>query len=421
MQMIKEPYLLVTMCCPCYVDSLGKRYLDPLWAKDLSLHTMYIEQLTIACPRIDRDPPASFVSWESLPLDRVHVVDLPELPSLWAAIIWLPVLVLRLWSAIGRATIVHSGIAGWPIPDGWLTIPLARLRRKFVIVVVKSSFWRISNQETASFKKKMRAVISENLNRWCVDLAHIAIFTHESYKRSLLIHHPERGHVIPASWIDDAFILSQSEAEAEWKRKIENPDKLNLVFVGRLIPEKGITLLLEALQFLHTPPGKISCEIVGDGGLMPQCVQLAERLKNKVDVKFLGAIEYGLRFFNLLTKYDAILVPSISDEQPRIAFDAFARAIPVLGFETEGLASCVEDGVTGRLCPIDAHELAMLIDWAFINRRQLGEMGLRGLTIARSLTHREMHLRRLKILIPKIEAFMRAHKQLGPEKKHVTG
>jgi glycosyltransferase involved in cell wall biosynthesis len=380
-----------------------------MWAKDLAMHTTYIEHLTLAAPRFDANPPASFIPWDSCPLRNIQIVDLPPFPNIWATVTRFPVFVVRLWKAVAQADVVHGHVAGWPMPDGWLTVPLARMRRRFVIIVVESDFWRLTASQNASIKQKWQSVAYEILNRWCIGLAHLAFFTHEDYLRTLLTRHTERGHVIPASWIDDTFVLSDQEARKQWNYKLAS-EKLRLIFVGRLISEKGVTLLLDALRLLRPKSlALVSCDILGEGPLLAQCKDAAETLKGRIEMKILGTVEYGLPLFNLLSRYDALLVPSVSNEQPRIVYDGFARALPILGFRTEGLASCVSERVTGRLCrKASARELADLIEWGVDNRHELARMGMAGLSVARSLTHREMHQRRCKILAHEIQTYGRA-------------
>jgi glycosyltransferase involved in cell wall biosynthesis len=402
-QQITARYLLMMMCNPCYVNSSGTRYLDQLWADDLVLHTTYIKDLTLAAPRIDGDPPPSFVRWDSLPLlKNVRVVDLPPIVDFQTAVLRLPRLLGSLWAAMRRADVIHTGVSGWPMPEGWMTVPLAKLRRLFIIVVVESDFWRITAGQPVSLKRRCRAAVFEVLNRWCVNQAQVAFFTHESYLRTLLTRHRERGHLFQASWLDETNICSDSEARSLWARKVQT-EKLRLVFVGRLIPEKGIMALFEALGSLRVPKGRIRCDIVGDGPLLDQCKYSAEGLKDRLEVNFVGRIDYGSPLFNLLAEQDALVIPSLSDEQPRVVYDAYARAIPALGFKTDGLESCIKDGVTGRLCErANVAALANLIDWAVCNGPRLAEMGMAGLSVARSLTHCEMHRRRCEVLSPMI-------------------
>ena len=196
-----------------------------------------------------------------------------------------------------------------------------------------SDFWRVGANQRVSFKKKSRALLSEVINRFCVGLAHVSFFTHEAYKSSLLTRALERGHVIPASWIDEAVVLSDEEAIAKWQLRLASKKALKLIVVSRLVPEKGISLLLDALDRLNIASNPIVCDIVGDGSLSAECKGAEQKLLGKVQITCLGIVKYGPALFELLTEYDALVVPIVSNEQPRIVYDAFARALPVLGFD----------------------------------------------------------------------------------------
>jgi glycosyltransferase involved in cell wall biosynthesis len=116
-------------------------------------------------------------------------------------------------------------------------------------------------------------------------------------------------------------------------------------------------------------------------------------------VTVLDEVPYGEPFLNLLRGFDAVVVPSLSDEQPRITYDAFSQAVPVLGSATGGIREVVESGVDGRLTsPGDVGALAESIIWAAGNRSELRRMGLRGLAKVRGATHREMHRNRHALL-----------------------
>ena len=55
-------------------------------------------------------------------------------------------------------------------------------------------------------------------------------------------------------------------------------------------------------------------------------------------------LAYGEPFFAMLRGHDLMAVPSLSDEQPRVIFDGFAQALPVIASDTPGIVECVTDG-----------------------------------------------------------------------------
>jgi glycosyltransferase involved in cell wall biosynthesis len=110
-------------------------------------------------------------------------------------------------------------------------------------------------------------------------------------------------------------------------------------------------------------------------------------------------VAYGAPLLALLRTYDAVIVPSISDEQPRIVFDAYSQAVPILASNTPGLRSCVRDGETGLLTkPNDAGALTEMLHQVSLERTKLFHMGLQSLQEARRMTHQEMHRKRASLL-----------------------
>jgi glycosyltransferase involved in cell wall biosynthesis len=117
-------------------------------------------------------------------------------------------------------------------------------------------------------------------------------------------------------------------------------------------------------------------------------------------------LAYDASFFAAIRQYHAVVVPSLTEEQPRIVFDAFSQAVPCLASDTSGLRQCIDEGVNGRLTRAgDAVAWADLLDWAARDRASLDRMGINALTAARALTHRQMHSDRRAILVEKLASF----------------
>jgi glycosyltransferase involved in cell wall biosynthesis len=116
-------------------------------------------------------------------------------------------------------------------------------------------------------------------------------------------------------------------------------------------------------------------------------------------VKVLGTVPYGAPLFALIREYDALVVPTITDEQPRIVFDAYSQGVPVLASDTAGLRSCVREGDTGMLIPANnVAALVALLQDASQHRVELKQLGLQSLKYAREMTHQEMHRQRVVLL-----------------------
>lgn len=391
---ITAPYLLVTGI-PLFVAADGTRLIDELWLKDLREHFHYLHNLTIAAPIATVSPPpgAKFVP-ATFPAG-VKVVDLPHNRSMLGALLKWPIKFARLWSAIGQSKVVHLGVADWPLPTGWTVTLITTLRRRVTLIVIESAFWRAQGADTG-IVGRMKARAWESINRWCVNRATIAIFTQRQYRDDLLSK-PERGHVIPASWIDAANVLPANEVERSWDVKLARDGRL--LFAGRLIEEKGIDVLLDAIRLLRDRGTPANIDIIGSGHLSNLVEEVTNDHASPVRVRLLAQVAYGAPFFDLVAEYDALLIPSVSDEQPRLVYDSFSQGVAVLASATPGIAACVNDGSDGKLIPPgDANALADVIAWATAHRAGLRAMGRAGREVAASYTHREMHARRWLVL-----------------------
>lgn len=388
-------YLLIVPI-PFHPGPDGRLYVEPLWAKDIAEHVRYLPRLAIAAPAGSSPPPEGFLP---VPEGARPIPLAPARSRLVAAATVLPD-ALRLWRAIGRARIVHYGVAGWPYPAGWLAAPIARLRRRKRVVIVESAPWRTDRSARPGSPRRLIAALYEAMARRLVRSADIAIFTQSEYRDSML-GDPSRGWIIPASWIDEEGLLSPERAERDWDDRPCPPGApLALGFAGRLVAEKGVAILLEALRLLdrRDPAARVTVELYGAGPLLADCERLAAELRGPVRLRVRGVLPYGPAFFEAIRPLHAVLIPSLGDEQPRIVYDAWSQAVPFLGSDTAGLRDGLAGGAGGLLVPPgDPAALADAIAALAADPAPLRAHGIAGLARARALTHQEIHRRRRRI------------------------
>jgi glycosyltransferase involved in cell wall biosynthesis len=387
-------YLLV-IHIPLYIDSQGRRWTERLWLVDLARHQDYIRHLTVACPFVHAEPPADCARADE---GALHFVEIAFPQRSLVSMLRLPLTLLQLWRLIGDHDFIHSIYGNWwPFSTPYLVDAIARRRGKCLMVVIESSDWRLLQGEQPSPLRRLQVQMGEALNRWAVSLADLALFTHEGYHRDLMPRHAERGHVIHASWIDEAVVQSDAAARARWQaRRRDGSPVLQLLFAGRLQDDKGIHVMLQAMQRLSSDGRTaVHLSIIGAGPLEGLCREHAARSDERVRIEVLDPVPYGEPFFALLRRFDAVLVPSLADEQPRIVYDAYSQALPVLGSATPGLQACVTEEVNGRLfAPADAQALADAVYRAANEPEALQRLGLAALATARAMTHQDMHRRR---------------------------
>ena len=119
------------------------------------------------------------------------------------------------------------------------------------------------------------------------------------------------------------------------------------VFLGRLVPEKGAGLLIEAIRKVPSA----SLIIIGDGPQRAQLTAMAEGYRLAERVTFAGAVDDEERR-RLLSRSLAIVVPSLHQELfGMVAIEAAMCGRPAIVSGAGGLAEAVADGLTGLHVP----------------------------------------------------------------------
>ncbi|MDX1977517.1 MAG: glycosyltransferase family 4 protein [Pseudanabaenaceae cyanobacterium bins.68] len=124
----------------------------------------------------------------------------------------------------------------------------------------------------------------------------------------------------------------------------------NFLFVGRLSPEKGVIILLQAWAALNQPDWQLT--ILGDGAerLKLERFVVDSGLKN---VKFLGYLP-AAQIMEVIQSATAIAVPSQWYETfGRVVIEAFACEKPVLASDLGALSELITPAHNGFLLPSD--------------------------------------------------------------------
>jgi glycosyltransferase involved in cell wall biosynthesis len=135
-----------------------------------------------------------------------------------------------------------------------------------------------------------------------------------------------------------------------------------LLYVGRLVRQKRVDVLIEAMQKLELARKDIGLLIVGDG---VEYEPLADQASSLQNVHFLG-----FRDLPDLPQYyaiaDAFVLPSEIEPWGIVVAEALACGLPVIATRKVGAAwDLVQDGKNGYVVPEnDAAALAVAIDRA---------------------------------------------------------
>lgn len=130
--------------------------------------------------------------------------------------------------------------------------------------------------------------------------------------------------------------------------------------VGRLVPQKGHTYLLQAIPAVLARCPETVFALVGDGVSRPALEVEAQRLGIERQVRFLGT---RADVADWMATADVFVLPSVSEGLPMALLEAMAAGLAVVAANVGGVAEVIEDGRTGLLVPaqnVEALTQAML-------------------------------------------------------------
>ena len=141
--------------------------------------------------------------------------------------------------------------------------------------------------------------------------------------------------IIPNAYRDDLFrILPEVERE------------LDLIFLGRLVSDKGVDLLIAALARLAERGLRPRLTVVGDGAELPALERQAARLGVAAQIDFLGT-RRDRELVPLLNRHRILVMPSRYQEPFGVAaLEGIACGCVVVGSEGGGLPEAI--GPCGR-------------------------------------------------------------------------
>ncbi|MBE3582712.1 MAG: glycosyltransferase family 4 protein [Limnochordaceae bacterium] len=137
-------------------------------------------------------------------------------------------------------------------------------------------------------------------------------------------------------------------------------------FVGRLSPEKGVPVLIEAVRRWEPgrragvtgEPERVRLLIVGEGAQRSELERQAAALQAQawgVQVEFVGKADPNVWW----SKMDVVVVPSLADASPLVVLEAMAAGRAVITSDLPGMLEMVHHAETGWVVPAgDASALA---------------------------------------------------------------
>ena len=168
---------------------------------------------------------------------------------------------------------------------------------------------------------------------------------------------PDKISIVSNGIRPEAFRVSSPDPVV--RRQFAAPEEKIIFFIGRLVREKGVQVLLEALPRMEQQLGQpVRAIIAGQGPYGEELHRISLHLGIDRRVTFAGYIDEEKRN-QLYALADVAVFPSLYEPFGLVALEAMATGTPVVVSDTGGFAETVEHGVNGvRVAVEDAAALA---------------------------------------------------------------
>jgi glycosyltransferase involved in cell wall biosynthesis len=234
---------------------------------------------------------------------------------------------------------------GYNYPASWEALLWARRHR------VRFVLWSESNEND----KRSGLAPVERLKRYFVKSCSAFVVPGKSSSAYLRALGADEKFIFTApNAVDNAFFTAQAETarthSAELREKLELPARF-ILFVGRLVPEKGVFDLLDAYAKLESRVRReVGLVFVGDGVSRQELLRQSRAISPGM-VRYSGFAQRE-DLAALYALAEMLVLPTHSDPWGLVVNEAMACGLPIVVTSVAGSAAdLVEDGSNGYVVP----------------------------------------------------------------------
>jgi glycosyltransferase involved in cell wall biosynthesis len=136
-----------------------------------------------------------------------------------------------------------------------------------------------------------------------------------------------------------------------------NIEKCDVIFVGRLIKEKNVDILIKAVDFISHELGDVKCHIIGNGPEKEKLIKLVKNRRLNDKITFLEFMEHD-DILSRMKSSKLLVLPSSREGFGMVVIEAFACGLPVITTNhRHNATSELVSKETGFVIDLDTYQL----------------------------------------------------------------
>jgi len=229
----------------------------------------------------------------------------------------------------------------------WLVAYTARvLKRSFNIPLI-TTIHATEYGRNNGIHTEMQRTIS-NVENWLVNESD-RIIVNSNYMRNelLSIFSVQESKISVVSNGVDLNKFDNVFVDTDFRKNYASNNEKIVFYVGRLVNEKGVQILLQAIPKILSNYNDVKFVIAGKGPCLNNLIELSQKLNIKDRVYFTGFVSEGV-LLKLYKCSEIVVFPSIYEPFGLVALEGMVAGIPVVVSDTGGLREIVnhkEDGM----------------------------------------------------------------------------
>ena len=279
----------------------------------------------------------------------------------------------KLWKKLStlHVDLVH---AQSPFSSGNIALQYARQQEVPLVATFHSKFYD-------DFKEATRSdVISWLMTHLVVDFFSYAdaVWAVNESTRETLLSYGYKGEVdVVPNGADFTMPANLDMMIKDVENKyVLDPDDLVFLFVGQMIKQKNISMIIDSLNLLKKSGCDFTMLFVGEGKSREDFETLVKQYKLSDQVKFLGKILDRDVLKSIFARADLFIFPSIYDNAPVVTREAAAVGTASLIVKGSNASEGVIHGKNGYLCENSAESVSQSILKIVSDRDALKNAGI---------------------------------------------